>query len=113
MKTTQAFLLGCGLAALLASCAVEAVNEPVNEAATTAALEAAASKAPADVGTSTMVWNYLGTESCFDFFLRPCTDGLPNNQFPGIGPGVACPESGLWGNKRIAGNSYFEQYICW
>jgi hypothetical protein len=105
-NVTVAMLLAGLLAGGLATgCAVE--DEEAEVASTTAALGAGD-----DVGTSTLTWTYLGTESCFDFFLRTCNDSLPNNQFPGMGAGLPCPQSGLFGNKRLPGNTYFEQYIC-
>lgn len=107
MRTNMMFLIGCGLACLLASCAVD---DGAGEATTEATTESALGKG--EVGTSTPTWDYLGTESCFDFFLRPCTSSLPNNQYPNMGQGLPCPQAGIIGNKRLAANTYFEQYYC-
>lgn len=113
MRSSLRFMIGCSVAASLAACAVEDEAAPSPSEATEASASHELSGKPGDdASTSSPVWYYLGTESCFDFFLQPCTDGLPNNQYPGIGPGLACPQSGLWGNKRLFGNAYFEQYIC-
>ncbi len=62
----------------------------------------------------TGTWQADSFESCFDFYLRPCSASLPPQQCPTAVDGQPCsiPDSWGWCAKRWVNNNTFQIFYC-
>lgn len=109
MRNAMVMVMATAMA-MATGCAVEPQSQAGSEPETTVETQAATGQVSTASGP---VWHYLGTESCYDFFVQPCTSQMPSPQCPTAVDGQPCPSVGMFCNRVLPGNSFFRQFDCW